>query len=105
MREISDQVLAMRLLKIREQGGYRFRGFWHMNTKKYIYFVVYVGAVLGFLAFAGMWFGFALVLGLGLGAFLRDFGWVRASGRTWPFTMKVIDWGFVEELAAEKPPA
>jgi hypothetical protein len=105
MREISDQVLATRLLKIREHGGYPLGTFLLMNTKKYIFFVVYFGAALVFFAFTGMWFGFALMLGLGLGTFLRDLAWLRASRRTWPFTMKVIDWGFVEELAAEKPPA
>jgi len=105
MREISNQVLAMRMLELREQQGYRLGMFLRMNTKKYIFFVVYFGAALAFFALTGMWFGFALMLGLGLGTFLRDLAWVRASRRTWPFTMKVTNWAFVEELAAEKPPA
>jgi hypothetical protein len=105
MREISDQVLATRMLKVREQGGYGICIFLRMNAKKYILFILYFGAALVFFAITGMWFGFALMLGLSLGTFLRDLGWVRASGRTWPFTMKVVDWDFVEELAAEQPPA
>jgi fatty acid desaturase len=105
MREISDQVLAMRMLKLREQGGYRYGTFLRMNAKKHIFLFVYFGAALAFFALTNMWFGFALILGMVLGVFFRDLGWVRASGRTWPFTMKVVDWGLVEELAAEQPPA
>jgi len=37
-----------------------------------------------------------------LGALLRDIGWFRAIGRTWPFSEKVTDWDKVQGLADGK---
>jgi hypothetical protein len=105
MRAIGDQVLARRMLVIRGEGGYRFGTFLRMNTRRYVVLLAFCGAALIFFAFVGIWFGFALVMGLVMGAIARDYGWVRASRRSWPFTLRVIDWDLVEELAADKWPA
>ena len=62
-----------------------------------LYFIVALAA----LAASGMWIGFYLLLGLFLGSLLRDLGWVRASQRSWPFTMRVVNWDLVEQLAVK----
>jgi len=104
MRKVSDQVLAMRMLNVREHGGYGIGMFLRMNAKRYAFIMGYFSAALWVLALMSFWLGFALVLGMVLGTVLRDLGWVRGTRRTWPFTLKVTDWDLVEELAAEKPP-
>ena len=43
------------------------------------------------------WLVFAL--GLALGGFVRDFGWLLRIKQTWPFTEKVTDWQKVERMA------
>ncbi len=45
--------------------------------------------------------GFALwALGMLMGALVRDLGWLRNIKRHWPFTVKIINWEMVEQLAA-----
>ena len=48
-----------------------------------------------------MWYPFAVLLGMGLGVFLRDLGSLRTTRRAWAFTNKVIDWKLVQELAGQ----
>lgn len=45
------------------------------------------------------------MVGLCLGAFLRDIGYYQVSRRTWPVTERLIDWKLTQELvdAYEKP--
>lgn len=105
MRKINDQVLAKRMLQIRGEGGYRVGMFLRFNAGKYILYVVIFIVALASLAAVGMWIGFSLMLGLFLGSLLRNLGWIRASRRNWPFTMRVINWNLVDQLAAKKPPA
>jgi hypothetical protein len=104
MRESSDQVLAKRLIKIRDQGGIRLSTFLRMNFKKYVFILGYFSVALAVLAVIGWWPGFALVLGMVLGTLLRDLAWVSSTQWTWPFTVKATDWDLVAELAAEKVP-
>jgi hypothetical protein len=105
MRAISDQAMAARLIRARQEGGYRVRTFLRLNARRYVFLGVIFGLAFAFFAFTGLWNGFALLLGILLGSLLRDLGWVRASQRTWPFMMKVIDWGMVNESVVEQPPA
>ena len=35
-----------------------------------------------------------------LGAFVRDFGWIRMLKKRWAFTEKVVYWKKVEAIAA-----
>jgi hypothetical protein len=55
-------------------------------------------------AFAVMqsWPAFWIALGMLLGCFLRDIGWVRSIGRTWAFSVKVTDWDKVQKLAEDE---
>jgi hypothetical protein len=105
VKKISDQVLAGRLLKIRDQGGVRLGLYLRWNYKRYAFLLLYFTAALAYFAFAGLWMGFALVLGMNVGFFARDFGWVNSTKRSWPFTLKITDWALVEALASEKPPS
>ena len=99
MRETNEQLLAKRMLQLREQDGLGFGAFLRMHARKNLLRAVYLVAALALLASLEMWFLCAFMLGMFLGAFVRDFDWVRSSRRAWPFTKKVTDWDFVRELA------
>jgi hypothetical protein len=101
MKNVSDQVLAKRMLQIRAEDGYRLGTFLRLNARKYILYGLFFIVALASLAASGMWIGFYLLLGLFLGSLLRDLGWVRASRRSWPFTMSVVNWDVVEQLAVK----
>ena len=40
-----------------------------------------------------------LLIGMGLGSFLRDLGWKRTLSRQWPWAHETIDWARVEARA------
>jgi hypothetical protein len=103
MRATKDQALAQRLLSMRDQGAYSFGRFLKLNVWRYLFQIALHSMLLAILAFLGMWPPFIFLLGLVLGGFLRDLGWVRSSGRVWPFTVKVTNWDLVEKIATLKP--
>jgi hypothetical protein len=103
MRGTSDQALAQRLLSMRSDGGYRLGAFVKLNGWRYIFLIALHCLVLAILALVGMWPLFIFILGLVIGVFLRDLGWVRSTRRVWPFTVRVTDWEIVERMAAENP--
>jgi hypothetical protein len=106
MKTLSDQVAARRMLQIRDEGGYRLGTFLRLNARKYAIQGLVFGLSLALLLIIEMRVAFSILLGVILGSLARDFGWVRASRRTWPFTMRVINWEIVERLAThEEPPA
>lgn len=103
MRATNDQALAQRLLSMRDQGAYSFGRFLKLNLWRYLFQIALHSVLLAILAFLGMWPLFIFLLGLVLGAFLRDLGWVRSSRRVWPFTVRVTNWELVEQIAVLKP--
>jgi hypothetical protein len=103
MRKINEQLLAKRMLQLREQDGYRFGAFLRMNARRNILRALYLVAALALLASMKLWLLCSFMLGMFFGAFVRDFDWVRSSRRAWPFTNKVTDWDIVRELAVESP--
>jgi len=72
------------------------------NAKRYL--LLFAIMILGLAVFANLkfWVVFYVFLGMLLGVVLRDLGWFRVIGRTWPFSEKVTDWGKVQELADGK---
>jgi hypothetical protein len=100
MARLTDKTLAERLLRAREQGGYKILPFVRMNARGYVSLVLYFTTVLAFLAFAGVWPSFAVMGGLAAGVFLRDVSWLMGIQRTWPFSAKVTDWEKVQKIAA-----
>jgi hypothetical protein len=101
MRQFSDQILAKRLLETRDR-GYSFALFVRQNTKTYLLIVSYFVLGLVALALLRSWTAFYLLLGMFVGCFVRDGGWVRQGGKTWPFRLKVIDWDRVQRIADDK---
>jgi hypothetical protein len=99
-----ERKLAVRMLKIRDRGGYGLGLFLRWNAKRYLFSIVYFGVALAYLAYAELWGLFSFALGLVAGMFLRDFGWVRAAAKSWPFTVRVTDWEEVQRIADEQPP-
>lgn len=103
MKPLSDQFLALRMLEAREQ-GYTFRLFYRRNLGRYAFLFLVSGATIALVAQLRLWSIASLILGMVVGAVLRDLGWLRSVRRTWPFTRKVMDWEKVERLAAEAEP-
>ncbi len=93
-------MLARSLLEMRER-GISFGSHVRRNHTFYSVFAAYFVAVLVLLAWLQMWLLFYLVAGMCLGASLKDFGWVRATRKVFPFTEKVTDWRKVEDLARD----
>jgi hypothetical protein len=84
---------------VRERGGYKFGLLMRWHARPYLLGFAYVLAVLGWSAWSGFWGVFLLILGLFLGLWLRDFGFIIASKQSWPFLNRVIDWHKVEQIA------
>ena len=46
--------------------------------------------------------GIYVLVGLFIGAMLRDIGWLRRFVKTWPSTAAVLDWDILETLLEEE---
>ncbi|WJG10922.1 hypothetical protein [Aliiglaciecola sp. LCG003] len=42
---------------------------------------------------------FLLIVGMVIGTTLQDIGWLQSISKAWPFTVKVINWDQVTEVA------
>lgn len=98
MNRFSDQMLARSMLDVRERGiSYVL----HIRRNLVLqgFFFGYFALILGLLAATQWWMPFAFMVGLFAGAILRDVGWIRATRKALPFTIKVMDWRQIEQLA------
>ena len=102
-QRLTDQGIAARMLKLRDQGGPGLAS--SFGARRCLFLFLTFGTGLACLAATGMWSLFAVLLGMGLGVFLRDLGSLRATRRAWAFSNKVIDWKLVQELAGQASPA
>lgn len=98
MKRGLEQKLARKLLPLQQRGP-TYGRFFRNNVRLYTFQLVVFAAVLGALAWFDQPAGFLLVLGIVIGALLRDAGWVRSIRRTWPFTVAVTDWEKVRRIA------
>ena len=101
MNEFSDQVLARRLLEARELGN-SFGLFLRRSIRSYLILFSYWTVILIAFGMFQFWIPFYISLGCLAGCLLRDFGWIRNHLRIWQFTVRVLDWDKVQELAQEK---
>jgi hypothetical protein len=99
MARSSDKTLAERMLRARERGGYRFLPFVRMNAKGYIFLFAYFSLGMTVLVWMELWPAVSVLLGLVVGACLRDLSWLIGIQRTWPFSVKVTDWEKVQKIA------
>jgi len=104
MKRLTDQMLARSLLEMRER-GISLSLHVRRNYAFYSLFAAYFILALALLAWLQMWLLFYLVIGMCAGALLRDLGWVRATRKVFPSTLKVTDWTKVESLADDSVPA
>ena len=102
MNRFSDQMLAKSLLESRERGVSLVRHV-RYNATPYGIFVTYFGVTLAILAWVQLWLPLCFLLGMCVGSLLWDVGWLRGIRRSFPFTLKVTDWGKVESLANGEP--
>lgn len=101
MKRPSDQLLAKRMLDTRER-GFSIALLLRRNTKRYLFLFAAITLAIVTLAANDFWAACHVVLGILIGALLRDIGWYRVMGRTWPFSEKVTDWAKVQGLADGK---
>jgi hypothetical protein len=86
------------MLETREK-GYSLGLLFRRSKWRYAFLAAFFGGMLGLLAFYGVWSCFWGVAGALLGVVFRDIGWMLQYGRTWPFSVKVVDWEKVEKYA------
>ncbi len=86
------------MLETRDR-GYSFPLFIRRSAKRYLLLFALFGFVLLAFGVLQYWMTFYLMLGMLVGSLLRDIGWFRAIGKTWPFSQKVTDWNEVQRLA------
>lgn len=103
MKQLSDKLLAERTLQARARGGHKVLPYLRTNAKGYTILVLYFGAILAALGFAGIWPGFFAAGGMIVGVLLRDVSWLIGIQRTWSFNVKIIDWDKVQQLSEGKP--
>ena len=104
MSDFTDRTLARRLLETRER-GFSFELFYSRSKKNYALLALCFLGPLPAFAVAESWTAFWIDLGMLLGCLLRDVSWVRAVGKTWPFSVKVTDWDKVQKLADDEQPS
>jgi FAD/FMN-containing dehydrogenase len=102
-QRLTDQFVARRMLKLRDQGGPTLGSSLHARRYGFLFLIFVTG--LASLAANNMWSFFAALAGVGVGVLIRDVGSMRTTRRAWAFTNKVIDWKLVEELADQGSPA
>ena len=101
MNRPSDQLLAKRMLETRER-GFSFAHLLRRNAKRYLLLFAVILLAVAVFANLKLWALCYVFFGLLLGALLRDIGWFRVIGSTWPFSEKVTDWEKVQGLADGK---
>ncbi len=94
-----DQLVAARMLLIRENGGLRVGLFLRWAAKTYLFMAIYFGALLALFFHLELWPLFTLFLGLLSGVLVQRAGMLRAHWKTWPFTLRAMDWEKVERIA------
>lgn len=95
----TTQTVAARMLEVSRRGGYSPGLFLAWNSKRYIVAALYLAAAVAYFAYFRLWGGCYLVAGLFSGMWARDFGYLIAARKTWPFLNTVIDWEKVGRIA------
>jgi hypothetical protein len=90
------------MLRLRDHQGYSVAQHFRTNAKRYLFFGVYFGALLGITVYIQWWTACAAIGGVVFGCLLRDFAWVSSAKKSWQFSLEIIDWQKVEKLADEK---
>ena len=94
---MNDKKYAIQLL-IYKENGFSTKTVFEKSRKRYLLlsFAIVIFFIIGvhfkdYISFLGA--------GLFLGMLLRDGVWIKAIGKSWPFTEKVTDWEKVKKIA------
>jgi|GEM_PF-915816 len=96
---LSDKALAARMLQLHERGGYPLGLYLRWNAARYLLKAVIYAGLFALCESANLRPLFLVLLGVFIGSVVRDFEWLRATQKTWPFNAKVINWEKVRALA------
>jgi hypothetical protein len=94
-----ELLIAKRLLEAHERGGLTVGLSLRWNALRFAILAIYFLVGLAILGYLQLWTFFALLLGMVLGIFLTNYGWIRTSVRVWSFNERVIDWEKVRQIA------
>jgi len=98
-RERLEKKYAGHLLRHKEH-GYSILYILQVSAFRYLLLILAAALVLVIYQFNQRDGGIYLfLLGLLVGAVMRDFGWLRQGKKVWPLYEKVIDWAKVKEIA------
>lgn len=98
----NTKILAQRTLEQRET-GVTYRMFFRRSLKQQGLFFLAVFLAVAVLLYMRLDIFVWLIVGMYLGAILRDIGWVLAHRLVWPYTRYVIDWDKVQRVANGEP--
>lgn len=106
MKEQSrDKDVAVAILKYKENNWSVFYAIKTMKMRILFYCILMILCLLLFIntpyLFLERWF--LLLIGMGIGAFLRDIGWLVQIKKRSAFTEKITDWDKVKEIAEIVP--
>jgi hypothetical protein len=96
-----ERRLATRLLEARER-GMSLRLYLRWTAKAQFLRVILLSVFLVYLARMEIWLVFEFILGLFVGAMLRDIAVIRAQRKTWKMQVKLLDWNKVRQMAGEQ---
>jgi hypothetical protein len=95
----TNQKVAARMMEVSRRGGYSLGLFLRWQAKRYVVAVIYLAVAVAYFAYFRLWSGCSLVIGLFSGMWLRDFGYLLAAKKTWPFLNMVTNWEKVKKIA------
>jgi len=87
------------MLEVSRRGGYSLGLFMGWKAKSYLFGLIYLAASIAYFAYVGLWAGCFLMAGLFSGMWFRDYGYLLAAKKTWPFQELVTDWEKVRQIA------
>ena len=97
MKPEKEKLLALHLLAHKEKG---YSILYVLNKSKFRYMILFLlSGLLIWWSLESLNIFIVFSAGMLVGAFFRDFGWLRRIKASWAFNQKVIDWNKVEEIA------
>jgi ABC-type uncharacterized transport system permease subunit len=104
MADITEQARARQLLE-RKKTGYSTGTFLRQSVNGWVPMLIMVvmAVVVFYKTIDPLIHGLMLwIIGVSIGAFIRDIGWFVKIRKSWPFTEKVIDWEKVRQISEQK---
>jgi len=99
MARLDARKVALRLMEAQKNNGYSYRWFLRRMWMPYLLGAAFLVPALWLSTQIGHSGFFLFILGLLMGMWLRDYGVILASKKSWPVLKHVLDWEKVKQIA------